>query len=179
LVEPTLTMSREGTFIGSITTSGSRTRASAAISSCPRSSVTAITARRPLTARVRAQLAASAFVEGCWSTDFTPMVTATPSSAAVAATPVNYLGGVAADLAAQGQLDGRGPLDGPQPAAVVVGAEQSHSTSGTGPPGATSRRPFSTFETVADRDARGLGHSGPAWSGLRRRHLEALQPLVA
>ena len=87
LVDPTLTMSREGMFIGSITTSGSRSRARAAISSCPSSSVTAITARRPLTARLRAQVAASAFADGRWSTGFTPMVTATPSSAAVAATP--------------------------------------------------------------------------------------------
>ena len=73
------------------------------------------------------------------------------------------LGGVGADLAAEGQLDGRVPLDGLQPAAVVVGAEHLLH------PGAGRRGDVaSTVEHLrdrGDRDTRGRGHRGQRGAG--------------
>ena len=169
LVDPTLTMSGEGTFIGSITTSGSRSRASAAISSRPSSSVTAITARRPLTARLRAQVTASTFAELLVVDRLHPDRHRDTELRGGGRDPLHDLGGVGTDLAAEGQLDGGVPLDGPQPAAVVVDAEHLLH------PGAGRRSDVaSTVEHLRDRrdrDTCGRGHRRQRRAGLCRRHL--------
>ena len=84
------------------------------------------------------------------------------------------LGGVGADLAAEGQLDRRVPLDRLQPAAVVVGAEHLLH------PGAGRRgHVAAAVEHLRDRgdgDTRRRGHGGQRRTRFCRRHLGA--PLV-
>ena len=169
LVDPTLTMSREGTFIGSITTSGSRIagergdlvvpelvghgdHGSAAVDgevARPRGGLEA--RRRSLVDRLHADRHRHTELGGRGSD------------------ALDDLGGVAADLAAEGQLDGRVPLDRLQPAAVVVGAEHLLHA------GAGRRRDVApTVEHLrdrGDRDPRGRGHRGQRGAGFRRRHL--------
>ena len=166
-------MSGEGTFIGSITTSGRRIRASAEISWWPSSSVTAMTARRPLTASSRAHSRGVGLGRGTLVDRLHPDGHRDAEVGRGRRDTLDDLGGVGADLAAEGQLDGRVPVDRDLPTGVVVGAQQLLDAG-------TRRRgdvltPVEHLRDGGDGDTGRRCHRRESGATRRRRHL--LPPL--